>query len=93
MQGTAQSLDEMLNTGLKHDVGNADIRENEIHGFLQIINSGLDALAPSFGTAREFTDEQREVCKLGLEVCNLVLERLNFLNISHSVSPNVNSTA
>jgi hypothetical protein len=78
----------VLDTGVEFNARDLDLGEDEFHRFVQIIDGGLDALTPSLGTARELVDLQGEFCKLGLEVCQLILKRLNFLSICHSVSPN-----
>ena len=43
---------------------------------LKIVTRGLDHLTPTTGTAREFDEESREACKLGLDVLKLILQHL-----------------
>lgn len=55
-------------------------------GALEVIDRALDALFPSVGTAREFRDDQRELCKLGLEIVKLTLNGFKAFGITHTGS-------
>lgn len=82
-------LDHVANAGLEDDVGDVHVGEDEIDRLLQVVDRGLRALAPSIGTAREFSDQQREACKLGLEVCQVVLQRVKAIGVMHVLAPGV----
>ena len=84
---TATSFNNVSNVGVEHNIRNFNVGENEIDRALKVINCGLDALFPSSGTARELTNEQREACKFGLEICDLILKRVNFFRIGQFSSP------
>ena len=86
-QQTATSFNDVPNVGVKHNIWDMHMGENEIDRALKVINGGLDALLPSSGTARELTNEQREACKFGLEICDLILKRVNFFRIGQFSSP------
>ena len=78
----------------KRDVRNADVGVNEVNQLLYLIDGALGALTPPVGTAREFTDRQRQVCEFGLNLAKFALKSLDSLRISHngngSVMPNTN---
>lgn len=73
------SPDQVPGGGIENDALNPDVLKDQLDGLLQIIDGGLSALAPSVCTAREFSHQQRELCKLGLEVAHLVVRRLKLL--------------
>jgi len=75
----SELTDDVPSAGIVGDVGDANILKDQIDRMLQIIDSGLDALFPGVGTAREFADDQRQVCKMGLNVAKAATEGLKSL--------------
>ena len=86
-----QLLNNMTNTGIENDIRNADVLIDKRDRRMEIIDGALNALAPSFGTAREFSDEQREACKLGLGLLKLSLQTLDSFGVAHGKTSSVNA--
>jgi hypothetical protein len=59
------------------------VAKDDLDRVLQIIDGGLDALSPPFSTAREISDSERELCKLGLNLAKFALQSVNSLRVSH----------
>lgn len=70
------SFDDASGVRIENDVRNTDVLADEIDRVLEVVDSGLNALSPPLGTAREFRHGERELCKLGLEIAKLVFQRL-----------------
>lgn len=81
----SKSIDEDTPVRPINDVRNMDMSKDQLDRVLQIIDSGLNALTPTVGSAREFTDCEREVCKLGLNISKLMFQHLDSLRIIHNI--------
>lgn len=84
-ESTAEQTPGVTNTGLSNheafsgcifDVRDVKIPKDQLNGMLEVIDSALGAISPGVGTAREFRDDERQVCKLGLELLNRSLKGL-----------------
>ncbi len=83
---SVESPDAKPLVGLVDNIGNVDVLEDKLHGTLQVIDRALDALSPVVGTAREFSDDSRKVCKLGLDLLKLALNGADTLGVTHGGS-------
>ena len=60
------------------------IPEDDLNRILKIIDSGLDAITLSVGTAREVSSSHLELEKLGLNIAKLVFQSINSLGVGHN---------
>lgn len=81
------SLNNVPDIGIENNTLNIDISKDEIDRLLEVVNSALGALTPMVGTAREFRDDQRDLCKLGLEITKLALNGFKAFGIVHGNTP------
>lgn len=73
----------VLNVRSPSHVRDFDVVKNQLDAMVQVINGGLDALSPSVGTARELSDSERDLAKLGLNIAKLVFESVKSLRVGH----------